>query len=319
MSAFNHVSVMADELVNAVLHNRGQWYVDLTAGGGGHSGLLLRRAPQSRLLALDRDPRAVAACARNTADCADRITIVQSTFDAVADRVQQAGFGALHPEGGLVDGVMADLGVSSPQLDDAERGFSWSRPGPLDMRMGDDGPTLLELLHTTDAEDLAAMLREGEVTGAGRIARALTNDVRAGLITNTLELGQLCERVLGRSRTHHPATLVFQALRMVVNDELGQLRRVLCTVRDLVRPSGMVAFITFQSLEDRIVKQAFRSWSEPPPLPRGLPVVSNVSMPFARPWKQSEANDAEVAANPRARSARLRVIQRHPATVAGAP
>jgi 16S rRNA (cytosine1402-N4)-methyltransferase len=318
MTDFVHVSVMPDELVRAVLHNHGTWYVDLTAGGGGHSGRLLRQSPDARVLAVDRDPRAVAACTLSTVDCADRITIVQSTFDAIANRVEQLGFGAPHPDGGVVDGIMADLGVSSPQLDDAERGFSWSRPGPLDMRMGDDGPTLLELLHSTDAEDLAAMLREGEVTGAGRIARALTTDVRSGRITNTLELGQLCERVLGRSRTHHPATLVFQALRMVVNDELGQLRRVLEQAKTLVRPSGMVAFLTFHSLEDRIVKQAFRSWSEAPPVPRGLPVISNVAMPFGRPWKQSEASDSEVAANPRARSARLRVVQRHPLT-AGAP
>jgi 16S rRNA (cytosine1402-N4)-methyltransferase len=317
MSEFVHVSVLRDELVDAVLASGGTRFVDLTAGGGGHCEALLRRAPGAELMAFDRDAVAIAACRERLAPFGDRVALVNSPFDRFSSALGQHWGDGPDDATVQVDGVMADLGVSSPQIDHAERGFSWSAEGPLDMRMGDDAQTVLELMVERSPEELAAMFRDGEVTGAGRIARAISNDARAGLLKTTLDLAGLCERVLGRTRSHHPATLVFQALRMEVNDELGQVKRVLEQIRHAIRPGGMVAVITFHSLEDRIVKQLFRGWSQPPVMPRGVPVRNAAVVDWCKPSKPVSASEAEVAENPRSRSARLRVIQKKGGPVSG--
>ncbi len=310
MSEFVHVSVLRDELVDAVLLSAGTRFVDLTAGGGGHCEALLKRAPRAELLAFDRDSMAIDACRQRLAPFGTRVTLKHAPFDrfgaGVAERWGQQG----QPEQVMVDGVMADLGVSSPQIDRADRGFSWSADGPLDMRMGEDSRPVLDLMVEASPDELAAIFRAGEVSGAGRIARAISHDARAGLLKTTHDLAGLCERVLGRSRSHHPATLVFQALRMAVNDELGQVERALQQVRQAVAPGGVVAVITFHSLEDRLVKQTFRAWSHPPQVPRGLPVRSDATVQWCKPSRAIAPTEEEVANNPRARSARLRVIQR---------
>jgi len=313
--SFHHVTVLPHELVDAIDPSSGTYYVDVTAGGGGHSALLLSRYPNARLLSLDRDPRAVAATRERLATFGDRSIVVNACFDELSDVLAELQFGREVAGAFRVDGVMGDLGVSSPQMDVAERGFAFMHEGPLDMRMGGDGPTAAEwLLSVTDEELANALSRYGDVPGPMRYARAIRMDLAAGKIRTTRDLAGLCERLRDRkaARQHNPATLVFQAIRIAVNDELGQLERLLKQLPDVLHHGGMAAFISFHSLEDRLVKHTFAAWTTPPPVPRELPIRDVLGRtPFVKAGKAVEPSDSEQHENPRSRSARMRAVRRN--------
>jgi 16S rRNA (cytosine1402-N4)-methyltransferase len=259
------------------------------------------------MLCLDRDPVAIAAAkARLGSD--SRVALFRAPFSALA-----ACADAVEPRLEF-DGILFDLGVSSPQLDDAERGFSFMQDGPLDMRMsGDEGICAADVVNGATADELVRIFREyGEERFAGRIARAIVTDRQQRPFTRTLELAGLIERVApSRERHKHPATRVFQALRIHVNRELAELESALETARTRLAPGGRLAVISFHSLEDRMVKRFMRRHAQPDPMYAGLPDIP----PHARPTlrlvgKSIEPDESEISANPRARSARLRVAER---------
>jgi 16S rRNA (cytosine1402-N4)-methyltransferase len=288
-------------------------YCDCTLGGGGHSRVILERsAPDGRVLGIDRDPDALAAAREELAEFRDRLTPVHGTFGDIARVLADAGVEK-------VDGFVLDLGVSSPQLDRAERGFSFSRAGPLDMRMDPTaGPTVLDLLHDLPVDELAAVLRDyGEERHANRIARLIKEAARAGQLHTTLDLAAVVASGIPaaeqRKSKIHPATRTFQGLRIAVNRELDELTRFLEVFPSLLAPGGRCVVISFHSLEDRLVKQRFRDLAWTSSLPPKLAVeagerVEAVCVPVAR--KAVFAGDDETDRNPRARSARLRACER---------
>lgn len=311
MSQETHASVLLAESVGGLAPRDGGVYVDATCGLGGHAEAILEAsAPAGRVLGLDRDPDAIARATARLARFGARIRIVEASFSEVAARARAEGFDR-------VDGVLADLGVSSLQLDAPERGFSFMRAGPLDMRMGPSvGPTAAELLDRVDAETLADILREfGEVPRPRAVAEAILSARARGALTTTDALAEVVARASGgrRGAPTHPATRAFQAIRIAVNRELDELAALLAALPDLVRPGGRAAIISFHSLEDRMVKRAFE---DPPPevLPRGLPVEPvRVRGPWQVITKKPIVPSAdETAANPRARSAKLRIAERRP-------
>ncbi len=283
-------------------------YLDATFGRGGHAGAILEKLmADGRLLCLDRDAAAIAAAGAGFA--ADpRVTLRLAPFSSLAAAAE-----ALRP-GLAFDGILFDLGVSSPQLDDAQRGFSFMQDGPLDMRMNrDDGVSAAEVVNGAAAEELARIFRDyGEERFAGRIARAIVNDRAARPFLRTLQLAEMIARVAPtRERHKHPATRVFQALRIHVNRELEELAAGLDAALARLAPGGRLAVISFHSLEDRLVKRFMRRHASPDPMYAGLPDIP----PHARPrlrliGRSIEPGEAEVARNPRARSARLRVAER---------
>ena len=303
-----HVPVLLDEAVEALAVVPGGRYVDATYGRGGHSGRLLERlGPTGGLLALDRDPEAVSdARARFGGD--PRFAVVRADFAALGEVLR--GEDGWH---GAVDGLLLDIGVSSPQLDVAERGFGFSRDGALDMRMDpDSGLSAAEWLADVDEEELAGVIREyGEERHARRIARAIVAARDAAPLTRTGQLAEIVKEAHPRwERHHHPATRTFQAIRIRVNDELGALRAALAEAAAALRVGGRLAIISFHSLEDRIVKRALR---RPPPdarVPRHLPQPPAAAHPWRALGKGVQASDAELDRNPRARSATLRVAER---------
>jgi 16S rRNA (cytosine1402-N4)-methyltransferase len=283
-------------------------YVDATFGRGGHAARILAALPPAaRLLAIDRDPEAVAAARRRFA--ADpRLVVVHAAFGALEPLV------AAHGEGRVCRGVLFDLGVSSPQLDQADRGFSFRADGPLDMRMDPTcGQSAAQWLAAASADEIRDVIGQlGEERFAGRVARAIV-EARADAPIETT--GQLAGIVAGAVRTRepgkHPATRSFQALRMHVNDELGEIERGLEAARAVLAPGGRLAVISFHSLEDRLVKHFMRRHSQPDPALAKLPVLPASYRPQLRlVGRKQKAGSAEVAANPRARSAILRVAER---------
>jgi 16S rRNA (cytosine1402-N4)-methyltransferase len=284
-----HVSVMPAEALDGLAVRAGGTYVDATFGAGGHARAIdARLGSDGRLVALDADPGAALY-----AGALGRTTLVAANFADLADVLDGLGIAA-------VDGVLFDLGVSSMQLDRAERGFSFREEGPLDMRLDPRGPqTAADLLAHLDEAELAGVIaRYGEERAARRIARAIVAARRAGrLPATTTDLARVIAgavHVSGRRERIHPATRTFQALRIAVNDELGALERGLAAAIARTKPGGRIVVIAFHSLEDRIVKRAFRDDERVRALTR-------------RPL---EPTAAERAANPRARSAKLRVAER---------
>jgi 16S rRNA (cytosine1402-N4)-methyltransferase len=305
---FDHEPVLCDRVVAWLRPAAPGLLVDATLGLGGHSLALLRSEPGFRLLGIDRDPEAVAEAQQRLHPFADRIQLVTGTFDSLPEFVASVD----DPEPAA---ILADLGCSSLQLDRPERGFSFLHDGPLDMRMGSDGPTAADLVSGAPEEELVSILRTyGEERRARPLARAIVGARRRTPITTTGELCRLVERVVGRSRVGriHPATRTFQALRIAVNDELGQLDRFLEPAIRTLRPGGRLAAISFHSLEDRVVKHTFRRLEGrcvcPPDLPecRCQPETL-VRVLTGRPERPTAE---EIAANPRSRSARLRVAER---------
>ena len=305
---YAHIPVMLEEVLALAPAGPAPWILDATFGRGGHSrALLARLGPEARLFALDRDPEALVA-ARALAAEDPRVTVVASPFGALAEAL------APHLQGRGLDGVLMDLGVSSPQLDDPARGFSFRNDGPLDMRMSGEGRSAAEVLAQCEEGELARIFKElGEERFARRIARALVAARESGVVfTRTRQLAEaVAEAHPSWSPDRHPATRVFMALRLHVNDELGQLEAGLRGAVDLLAPAGRLWVITFHSLEDRIVKRFLRREAQGEPLPRGLPVRGPAPGVRLRLLGKGQGPSAEeLAANPRARSARLRAAER---------
>lgn len=281
--------------------------MDCTFGRGGHTRELLKRiGPSGRVLALDKDPAAVAA-ARTLAGEDPRLAVEAGSF-AGLERVTRA-----HGMWGRVDGIVFDLGVSSPQLQDPRRGFSFREEGPLDMRMDPEtGISAAVWLRRASEAEVARVLREyGEERYARRIARAVVATRRERPIETTRQLAELVlEAVPTRERTKHPATRTFQALRIVVNRELDDLAAALEQAVGALAAGGRLVVISFHSLEDRLVKRFMRSHAQPPATPRDLPAAPPPAMPLRIVAKAVRPTQAEIRRNPRARSAILRVAEK---------
>ncbi len=309
-AAMPHVPVMLQAVVSLLQVRPGGVYVDGTFGAGGHARAILD-TPDVRLVGIDRDPEAIARGRELAAALSPRLFLWQGRFSQMEEALSEAGVAP-----GSVDGVVLDLGVSSMQLDQGGRGFSFLHDGPLDMRMDGEGPSAADVVNTADEETLAAILRiYGEERRARAIARAIVRRREKAPITTTGELAAIVTGVLGPKRPGqaHPATRTFQALRIHVNRELEELAEGLAAAERVLKPGGRLVVVSFHSLEDRIVKRFFaqRSGRLVDPAPRHLPVVPAVTPTFrdiARGGLVPEA--AEVAANPRARSARLRAGER---------
>lgn len=313
-----HASVLLEETVAALAPRDGGIYLDATCGLGGHTEALLRASePSGRVLAVDRDPAAIELARGRLARFGDRVTLVEGDFSDLRVYAEASDHFPAH-------GVVADLGVSSLQLDDPDRGFSFMRDGPLDMRMGPRvGATAAELLERFDVGELTRILRDfGEERRAHRIAAAIVEARDAGTLTSTAALRDLVSEALGGRKASpiHPATRAFQAIRIAVNRELEELEGLLRALPALVAPGGRVAIISFHSLEDRLVKHAFED-PEPEPVPRGLPVEP---VRVLGPWraltkKPVLPSTREAESNPRARSAKLRVAERRSPDEEGQP
>lgn len=303
-----HVPVLRDETLEALAIQPDGLYVDCTFGRGGHSrAILARLGSGGRLFAIDRDPAAVAA-GRELAEVDSRFVIGQACFSEVGQ------FLAAHGVHTGAAGVLLDIGVSSPQLDDPQRGFSFLNNGPLDMRMDPAAePSAASWLNTAEEREIAQVLRRlGEETAATRIARAIATRRKEKFIDTTGELAAIIAGVVPRKPGgKHPATRSFQAIRMYVNRELEQLERGLDLAVDLLASGGRLCVITFHSLEDRLAKRFLRDHSRVDPALAQLPVVPAAARPKLRlPGGAVRASAAEISANPRARSATLRVGER---------
>ena len=303
-----HLPVLSAEVLDALAIREQGVYLDATFGRGGHSREILSRLGSSgRLYAMDRDPEAIAV-ARELEDADPRFQVFYGPFSDIARFMGEAGVA------GRIDGILFDLGVSSPQFDDPSRGFSFSHDGPLDMRMDNGtGKTAAEWLAHADEREIALVLRRyGEEPRARRIAAAIAAFRGGAALTRTGQLAEIvCSVVPRRPHAHHPATRTFQALRIFINRELDELRDALAATLDLLSSGGRLVVISFHSLEDRIVKRFMRDHARPDPVYAGLPDMP----PSARPSlqlvaKPSKAQSAEIEANPRSRSAILRVAER---------
>ncbi len=308
MSAgFHHVPVLATEVVTLLRPRPGALFLDGTLGGGGHSDLLLREG--ASVIAIDKDPRAVASATARLARYGEAFRAVKADFRDAANVLAALGIPA-------VDGALVDLGVSSPQLDDPGRGFSFREGGPLDMRMGDRGESLAGLLARVDERELARVLSEyGEEPYARPIARAIKRAVRDEERLDTARLAEVVAGAIPRKawpKRIHPATRTFQALRIAVNDELGALAAWLDSLPSLLDVGGRAAAIAFHSLEDRMVKERFRALTQACTCPPDLPVCACGADPSFRAVTRRavKASASETAENPRARSARLRAVER---------
>jgi 16S rRNA (cytosine1402-N4)-methyltransferase len=310
-----HVSVLKDEALALLDPQSGTRMIDGTFGGGGHTRALLEAtAPDGHVLALDADPDAIARGRALQDDFGERLTLRQANFAAMADVATAIGWQAES-----VSSILLDLGLSSFQLSDAGRGFSFAHEGPLDMRFDNThGTTAAEIVNTWDERALADLFwAYGEESASRRVARAIVSYRATAPFATTQELAAAVTSAKGGRRGRiHPATQVFQALRIAVNDEVGVLSHALAAARDLLRPGGRLAVIAFHSLEDRAVKQFFRheaSATEPDLLPVSVPVQPSARTPVLRVLTPRPVSPtaAEIAANPRARSARLRVAEKH--------
>jgi 16S rRNA (cytosine1402-N4)-methyltransferase len=299
-----HIPVLGRQAVELLAVRAGGVYVDGTFGAGGYSRLLL--AAGAQVIAIDRDQTAIALGADLVQQASGRMILVQERFSELEKIVREQGYDA-------VDGVVLDLGVSSMQLDQAERGFSFRLDGPLDMRMGHSGPTVAELLAHASERELAAIIAVlGEERRARALARAIVTANRATPIRTT---GRLADIVAGVVRARpgdiHPATRTFQALRMFINEELGELAAGLAAAERLLKPSGRLVVVSFHSLEDRIVKTFLAERSRVAGSSRHLPETKPAAPTFRLMTKRPiAADDQEVAHNPRARSAKLRAAER---------
>lgn len=304
-----HISVLLNESVDGLAIKPGGIYVDCTFGRGGHSRVILNKlSDDARLIAIDQDPSAIAWAEQHFDD--PRFEIVQGNFKDLAEIIEARGLT------GKIDGVLMDLGVSSPQLDEAERGFSFMRNGPLDMRMNPDaGMPASEWLQVASEDEIAFVLKEyGEERFARKIARAIVHDRVETPFTTTAQLAGLLGRIIKKKEPgKHPATRSFQALRIQVNGELDAIKQVLAGALDVVKKHGRISVISFHSLEDRIVKRFFNEKSKAKPVPRGLPVTDdelNKDIKLKLVTKAIKPSAQEIEMNPRSRSSVLRVAER---------
>ena len=304
-----HISVLLKESIDALNIRPDGIYVDGTFGRGGHSRAILDQlADNGRLFAIDRDPAAIAE-AKSLADD-QRFHITHHSFSHLIDVCQQQDIV------GKVDGLLLDLGVSSPQLDEAERGFSFMRDGPLDMRMDvTQGQTAAEWLATADVEDISWVFKTfGEERRAWRIAQGIVAARDKQALTRTTELANLIAEIApNREEKKHPATRCFQAIRIYINSELDEVNKALEGALEVLRPGGRLAVISFHSLEDRIVKQFIRKQSKGAPIPKGLPLRDDqidLGLKLKSIGKAIKPSDDEIEHNVRARSSILRIAER---------
>ena len=308
MTTEGHVPVMLAEVLASLMPQEGATYLDATFGGGGYARAILEAAPGCTVFAIDRDPDAIARGAALAQRFAGRLHLIEGRFGDMLSLLRDRGITAL-------DGVVMDLGVSSFQLDQAERGFSFRADGPLDMRMEKSGPSAAELVNSLPERDLADIIfRFGEERFARRIARAIVARRAEAPFTTTADLAALVRRAVPRDPSGiDGATRSFQALRIAVNDELGEVERGIAAAMELLAPGGRLVVVAFHSLEDRIVKQAMAAASgrggasrhDPAALSgRAKPAFHLLTPRALRP------QEAECSTNPRARSARLRGIER---------
>ena len=308
MGDFNHQSVLLEEALESLNIRPSGIYIDATFGRGGHSLAILQQLnDEGRLIAFDQDPEAVEFAKQQFAD-EPRFTIEHCNFNQVADVIERYGLT------GKIDGVLMDLGVSSPHLDDAERGFSFMRSGPLDMRMDtSQGETAAQWLARVKPADLINVLkRYGEEKFAKRIATAIVDTRAEREITQTGDLAEIISNAIPVKEKHkHPATRSFQAIRIYINQELQAIEQGLKGAASVLAKGGRLSVISFHSLEDRIVKRFMRDISSRPKLPAGLPVMeADIEVPFRLVSKPIVAGAEELDVNPRSRSARLRVLER---------
>ena len=298
---FKHTTVLLDEAVNGLNIREDGIYIDGTFGRGGHSRLILSQlGEKGRLIAIDRDPQAIAAAAEITDP---RFSIIHGPFSALAEYVAERDLV------GKIDGILLDLGVSSPQLDDAERGFSFMRDGPLDMRMDPSrGHSAAEwLLHAEEADIAFVLKTYGEERFSKRIARAIVERNREQPMTRTRELAEVISVAMPvKDKFKHPATRSFQAIRIWINSELEEIDIALKGAVEVLAPQGRLSVISFHSLEDRLVKRFMRDQSRGPQVPAGIPMTEQQLRALGgRELKllgKMSPGDAEVSENPRARS-----------------
>lgn len=318
MSSNVHVPVLLGPVLQGLKIKPDGCYVDGTFGRGGHSGEILKQLDANgRLIGIDRDPQAIASAARSLKDD-PRVELIKGAYAQLETIIGERQDLSGQPLLGRVDGLLLDLGVSSPQLDEAARGFSFLRDGPLDMRMDpESGASAGEWLASVDEKDLRrAISRFGEERNAARIARAIVAARQVAPIDTTAQLAAIVESAVpapyGQRRSRkHPATKTFQAIRIVVNRELEQLESVLQQSLNVLRRGGRLCVISFHSLEDRMVKRFMRNASREPEPYRGMPSIPDEFRPKLKVIGKAIAATAdEIAANPRARSARLRIAER---------
>ena len=310
MSEFHHVSVLLNECIEALNIRPDGIYVDGTLGGAGHSSQIVKKLTTGRLIGIDRDTVALKAAGERLRPYQDRVTLVHSNFSDMKQVLQDLGIPG-------VDGILLDLGVSSPQLDDAQRGFSYMADAPLDMRMNsDDSLDAYQVVNSWSQEELKRILYTyGEERYAPQIAAAICRRREAASIATTLELVDVIRSAMPPAalrEKQHPAKRSFQAIRIAVNDELGAVERIMEDAISLLNPGGRLAIITFHSLEDRIVKTGMTNASKGCTCPPSFPICVCGKKPKVKliSKKPIVSNQEELDANPRARSAKLRVCER---------
>ena len=310
MSEFHHVSVLLQECIDGLNIRPDGIYVDGTLGGAGHSSQIAARLTTGRLIGIDRDPVALKAAGERLKPFGDRVTLVHSNFCEIATVLRDLGISG-------VDGILMDLGVSSPQLDDAERGFSYMADAPLDMRMnGEDHMTARDVVNTWSYEELRRILYDyGEERYAPQIAGAICRRRETSPIETTLELVDIIRSAMPPAalrEKQHPAKRSFQAIRIAVNDELGSVEKVMVDAIPCLNPGGRLAIITFHSLEDRIVKNGMANAAKGCTCPPNFPVCVCGNKPKVKliSRKPIVASDEELEVNPRSRSAKLRVCEK---------
>lgn len=308
MTDSQHITVLLHEAVEALVTDTSGFYVDGTFGRGGHSGLILQSlAASGKLLGIDKDLAAIATANARFGDDS-RFSIAHGSFAELASLVSERGIS------GKITGVLLDLGVSSPQLDEAERGFSFMQDGPLDMRMDQTrGQSAADWVNTAAEEDIVWVLKEyGEERFAKRMARAIVTERQKTPFTRTKHLAEVIKEANPAwEKGKHPATRAFQAIRIQVNNELGDLDSVLEQALDVLAPGGRLVVISFHSLEDRVVKRFIRRQEQGDPIPKGLPVRDDqLNKRMRSLGKAIKASDDEVNANVRSRSAVMRVAEK---------
>ena len=310
MSEFHHVSVLLEECIEGLNIRPDGIYVDGTLGGAGHSSRIAAQLTTGKLIGIDRDPVALTAAGERLAPFGDRVALVHSNFSEMDSALESLGITG-------VDGILLDLGVSSPQLDDGQRGFSYMADAPLDMRMnGEDSLDAKQIVNQWSYEELKRILYDyGEERFAPRIAAAICKRREEKEIETTLELVDIIRSAMPPSalrEKQHPAKRSFQAIRIAVNDELGSVERVMKKAVPLLKPGGRLAVITFHSLEDRIVKNAMAEAAKGCTCPREFPVCVCGKKPQVKliTRKPIISGEEELERNPRARSAKLRICEK---------
>ncbi len=304
---FSHIPVLLNETIEGLAIKENGIYADATAGGGGHSGEILKRLKSGKLISIDRDPDAISTLTEKFKNNENSI-IIKGRFSQIKELLTLRGVGRL-------DGVMFDIGVSSHQLDTAGRGFSYHGNAPLDMRMSQSGRTAGELVNTLSFAELRKLISEyGEEKYASSIASGIVKAREEKRIETTLELAEIIKANVPQRvrRDGHPARKTFQALRIAVNDELGELQKGLDGAFEMLGSGGRMAVITFHSLEDRIVKQKMAEWCAGCTCPKDFPICVCGNKPKAKLISRKPicANETELAQNPRARSAKLRICEK---------